>query len=73
MDPEKFDRSKTGEIAQEIALVNEKLGKDNPYMLIGPGRWGTADPWLGIPVNWRQIANAKIIVEVGMDKLNPDL
>ena len=72
VDPEKFDRSKTREIAQEIALINEKLGKDNPYMLIGPGRWGTADPWLGVPVNWRQIANAKIIVEVGMDKLNPD-
>ena len=39
--------------------------------LITTGPHGT-DPWLGIPVNWRQIANAKVIVEVGMDKLNPD-
>jgi hypothetical protein len=72
VDPDTFDRSKTREIAREIEDLNKKLGKDSPYMLIGPGRWGSSDPWLGIPVNWRQIANAKVIVEVGMDKLNPD-
>jgi len=72
VDPDAFDRGKTREIATEIELLNKKLGRDNPYMLIGPGRWGSSDPWLGIPVNWRQIANAKVIVEVGMDKLNPD-
>ncbi|MBT5078076.1 MAG: histidine kinase, partial [Candidatus Marinimicrobia bacterium] len=72
VDPDSFDRSKTREIAEEIEVLNKKLGKDNPYMLIGPGRWGSSDPWLGVPVNWRQIANAKVIVEVGMDKLNPD-
>lgn len=72
VDPEKFDRSKTREIAEEIEHINEKLGVENPYMLIGPGRWGSSDPWLGVSVNWRQIANAKVIVEVGMDKLNPD-
>ena len=39
---------------------------------MGPGRWGTADPWLGIPVNWDSITNAKSIIEVGLDELNPD-
>ena len=72
VDPDSFDRSKTREIAKEIESLNKNLGKDNPYMLIGPGRWGSSDPWLGIPVNWRQIANAKVIVEVGLDKLNSD-
>ena len=72
VDPDLFDRSHTTNIATEIESLNKKLGKDNPYMLVGPGRWGSSDPWLGVPVNWRQIANAKVIVEVGIDKLNPD-
>ena len=44
----------------------------NPYLLLGPGRWGTTDSWLGIPVNWEQITNAKVIIETGIDALNPD-
>jgi hypothetical protein len=36
------------------------------FILIGPGRWGSADPWLGVPVNWDQISQAKVIIEVGM-------
>ena len=48
------------------------MGNDRPYLLIGPGRWGTADPWLGIPVNWKQISNAKTIIELGLDDLNPE-
>ena len=56
----------------QIEIFNRMLGKDNPYILIGPGRWGTADPWLGIPVNWDDITNAKVIIEVGLDELNPD-
>ena len=59
-------------IAKKIGEYNNKLGIENPYLLIGPGRWGSSDPWLGIPVNWEQIANAKSIVEIGIDKLNPD-
>ena len=70
--PETFDRSFTSNIAQEIEIFNRQLGKDNPYLLIGPGRWGTADPWLGIPVNWKQISNAKVIVEIGIEELNAD-
>ena len=72
VDPENFDRSNTNNIALEIEKINDELGRENPYLLIGPGRWGTNDPWLGIPVNWKQIANAKVIVEVGIDKLDPD-
>ena len=59
-------------IADEINTLNKSLGKKNPYLLMGPGRWGTADPWLGIPVNWDSITNAKSIIEVGLDELNPD-
>ena len=52
--------------------LNILLEDDNPYLLIGPGRWGTSDPWLGIPVNWKQISNAKVIIELGIENLNPD-
>ena len=72
VDQDNFKREKTKEIADEIELLNKKLGNKNPYLLIGPGRWGTSDPWLGIPVQWEQITNAKSIVEIGIEKLNPD-
>ena len=45
---------------------------DRPYLLIGPGRWGSADPWLGIPVTWNQISHAKVIVEYSHEKMSPD-
>ena len=50
-----------------IDQINQHLGIKNPYLLIGPGRWGSADPWLGIPVTWNQISNVKVIVEAGME------
>lgn len=56
--------SRHQEIADEIAGLNDQLGKENrSYMLIGPGRWGSADEWLGIPVEWAQISNVRLIVE----------
>ena len=59
-----FDRSKTVDIAAEIGAFNSRLSKaGRPYLLIGPGRWGSADPWLGIPVRWTQISRARCIVE----------
>jgi Pyruvate phosphate dikinase, AMP/ATP-binding domain len=62
-----FDKTKTEAIAQEIALVNKGLGEQNrTFVLIGPGRWGTRDPFTGIPVKWGQINNAKVIVEIGL-------
>ena len=51
-------------IAAEIGTLNEVLRRERrPYLLVGPGRWGTADDWLGIPVQWSQISDAKVIVE----------
>lgn len=51
-------------IAAEVARLNAELGRaGRPYMLIGPGRWGTADEWLGIPVQWAHIANVQVLVE----------
>ena len=72
VDIDRFDISKTQDIADEISTLNFELGKDNPYVLIGPGRWGSADPWLGIPVNWKQINNSKVIIELGLENLEPD-
>ena len=72
INPKKFKREATMEIASQIGNYNKKLTKKNPYLLIGPGRWGTTDSWLGIPVNWEQISNAKTIVEIGIESLNPD-
>jgi CheY-like chemotaxis protein len=63
--PEQFDRSSTLEIAAEISRINNLLHKEKtPFLLIGPGRWGTADRWLGIPVEWKDISGVAAIVEV---------
>jgi len=52
------------QIAQEIGTLNKALERENRfYLLIGPGRWGTADPWLGIPVQWAQISNVRAMIE----------
>jgi len=62
----KFDRGKSKAIAMEIARLNSKLlNEKKPYILIGLGRWGSLDPWLGIPVTWDQISGAVAIVESG--------
>jgi len=51
-------------VAREVSELNQKLVyQHRPYILIGVGRWGTLDPWLGIPVTWDQISGAKAIVE----------
>ncbi len=66
--PESFDKHKTLEIASQIEERNSKMLKENrKYVLIGPGRWGTRDRFIGIPVVWPQISNAKVIVEMSMD------
>ncbi|MFO7810762.1 MAG: PEP/pyruvate-binding domain-containing protein [Candidatus Delongbacteria bacterium] len=64
--PEKFDASKTGDIAKTISRINKKFSEsDKNFILIGPGRWGTSDPWLGIPVRWADVSQAAVIVEAG--------
>jgi hypothetical protein len=71
--PDRFDRARTREIAAEVGRLNERLveeGRD--YLLLGFGRWGSSDPWLGIPVNWAQIRRARAIVETTLPDVMPD-
>lgn len=70
--PDTFETSKTSEIADEVEKLNDKFENNKHYILAGPGRWGSADSWLGIPVNWKQISQAQIIIEIGMKDLPID-
>jgi hypothetical protein len=71
--PDVFDPSKTREIAELIGAINSIfLKEDKNYILIGPGRWGSNDPWLGIPVKWPQISAARVIIESGLDNYRID-
>jgi hypothetical protein len=73
LEPEKFNNMLTNEMATEIDMINEKMLKENRrYVLLGPGRWGTKDRFLGIPVVWPQISNAKVIVEVSLPDFHLD-
>jgi hypothetical protein len=64
VDYKLFERSKSKEVAKEISFFNAKLvAQHKPYVLVGVGRWGSLDPWLGIPVTWDQISGVRIIVE----------
>jgi len=66
VDINKYDRSKSKEVAAEVSGLNAKLvNEKKPYILMGVGRWGSFDPWLGIPVTWDQISGAGVIVESG--------
>lgn len=66
--PETFDMANSQRIADQIREINlPLLNEKKPYLLIGPGRWGSSDSWLGIPVNWSDIAGAKIIVETPVE------
>ncbi|MBN1949096.1 MAG: hypothetical protein JW784_05090 [Candidatus Cloacimonetes bacterium] len=67
LDPDKFDNTRTLDMQRDIALFNEKMRTENRhYILIGPGRWGSRDRFLGVPVKWHEIYKAKIIVEAGL-------
>ncbi len=71
--PDTFDSAKTREIAREIGKLNFTLVKQKrKYLLVGPGRWGSADPWLGIPVTWEDISGVGAIVENSSTNLNAD-
>ncbi|MAH17678.1 MAG: histidine kinase [Euryarchaeota archaeon] len=62
--PDRLDRAETRAAAKAVEKLNRKLARaGRPYLLIGPGRWGSSDPWLGIPVNWAQISGARTIIE----------
>jgi hypothetical protein len=69
--PERFEARATRTIAAELERLNLSLLDDErPYLLIGFGRWGSADPWLGIPVNWEDICGARTIVEATLPDMN---
>src|SRR5208337_5151246 len=69
-----FDPGQTQEIARQIGLMNALLTEQGrQYVLIGPGRWGSADRWLGIPVSWADICGAGAIIETAHQKLNAEL
>ncbi len=65
ISPSRFDRRDSQQAAKLIGELNLRLAEERrPYVLIGPGRFGSMDPWLGIPVAWFQLSGAKVIVEV---------
>lgn len=73
IQPELFDNMATDKMAVEIAAMNEQMLREGrQYILIGPGRWGTRDRFIGIPVVWPQISNAKVIVEVALPDFHID-
>jgi len=64
VNPDNFDRADMPAMAAQVGMFNDRFkAEKRPYMLIGPGRWGTADRWLGIPTSWDQISSAQIIIE----------
>lgn len=73
LKPEAFNPAKSNAIAIEMEVLNQRYGKlKRNYILIGPGRWGSSDPWLGIPVKWPQISEARVIVEAGLKDFRVD-
>lgn len=70
VDFHRFERARSQEVAEGVAHLNAKLSEAGaPYLLIGVGRWGSNDPWLGIPVEWDEISGARAIVEAGFRDL----
>ena len=66
VDSQRFERSRSQVVARAVAHFNATLSAENRlYLLIGVGRWGSNDPWLGIPVEWDEISGARAIVEAG--------
>ncbi|MBU1700006.1 MAG: PEP/pyruvate-binding domain-containing protein [Candidatus Eisenbacteria bacterium] len=72
--PDTFDAKYTREIATEIETLNRQIvNAGGIYLLIGFGRWGSSDPWLGVPIEWGQISGSRVIVEATLPNMNPDL
>ena len=70
VDWHRLDRSRSQEVARAVRHFNGKLsGERRPYLLVGAGRWGSEDPWLGIPVAWEDIYGARVIIEAGFRDL----
>ncbi len=72
--PDAFDASRTQAMVRELETIHGQLTQEGRCcILIGFGRWGSADPWLGVPVEWPQIGAARVIVETTLPAMNPDL
>ncbi len=70
---ENFNAQNNGLVAREIEKLNRTfIEKSEGYVLVGPGRWGSSDPWLGIPVKWPHISQARAIVELGLENYRVD-
>ncbi|MBQ0019941.1 MAG: phosphoenolpyruvate synthase [Bacteroidales bacterium] len=70
---EGYRPSMNEKLAEEIERMNRKMiDEGRGYVLVGPGRWGSSDPWLGIPVKWPHISGARVIVEAGLDSFQVD-
>lgn len=68
-----FDASKTQEMASEIGVFNRRLvDEKRPFLLLGPGRWGSSDRWLGIPVQWSDISGVAAIIELRDETIKAD-
>ncbi len=68
-----FSASNNQLIAYEIEKLNRQFtAEEKGFVLVGPGRWGSSDPWLGIPVKWPHISNARVIVECGLENYRVD-
>ncbi|MEI6455704.1 MAG: PEP/pyruvate-binding domain-containing protein [bacterium] len=71
--PDVWNASKSPEIALRLEKLNDIfLSEKKNYILVGPGRWGSSDPWLGIPVRWPQISASRVIVESGLENYRID-
>ena len=71
--PDAFNAAHSEKIAADIERINSYFNRNGlSYVLVGPGRWGSSDPWLGIPVKWQQISNARLIVESGLKNYRID-
>ena len=72
--PEVFEAKHTPQISDDLKSINKKLiDQKTNYLLIGFGRWGSSDPWLGIPVDWSNISGAKAIIEATLENMNVEL
>ncbi|MCF0243193.1 MAG: phosphoenolpyruvate synthase [Bacteroidaceae bacterium] len=71
--PDNYTAMNNPKIADEIERINRKfLNEGKQYVLAGPGRWGSSDYWLGIPVKWPHISGARLIIELGLKNFRPD-
>jgi hypothetical protein len=73
VDPDRFDKFDTQTLAMQLEQLNDQFrGQAGKYVLLGPGRWGSNDPHLGIPISWSMISCAQVIVEYAMENFQAD-